>query len=212
MKKLSLFLLVLVFCVGCATMGSVDTREVMKDQFNQGKQAYEDGNYSKAFGLLKPAAEAGNPNAQYFLAIMYDFGRGVKTDHETANAWYLKAAEQGNDDAQYNLAISYKIGEGIEEDQNKAVYWLSKAVANGDEDAMHVLTNDYAKSSQYPEAQYALAQVYRNGVKLHNDEIKYPNEGDNSELAPDMAKYKYWLEKAAGNGHAAAAQELSNLK
>ena len=207
MKKVSLLLLVLLVCAGCATMG--DNRGVMLDSYKMGKEAYENGDYSQAFSLLQPAAQAGNPNAQYYLAIMYDFGRGTDTNHEEANVWYLKAAQQGQDDAQFNLAISYKTGEGIETDDEQAMYWLSKSAANGDEDAMYVLTRSYADN---PQVQYNIAQIYRNGVTLHNDTETYPNEEDNINIAPDMEKYRYWLQQAADNGFPGAAEELAAIK
>ena len=208
MKKLSLLLLTLVLVAGCAT--TMNTREVMQDSYLQGVQAYEDYDYDKAFSLLKSAATAGNPNAQYLLAILYDFGRGTSTNHEEANVWYLKAAEQGQDDAQFNLAISYRRGEGIEQNHDMAVYWLGKAAANGDRDAMRVLVNEY--SDTYPEAQYALAHIYRDGITLHNNLDMYPNEEDNQEIAPDAEEYRYWLKMAAENGHPEAMKELENLK
>lgn len=207
MRKLSLFLFLLMLCAACATMGN--NREAMLDNFLQGKQAYEDNDYAKAFELLKPAAEAGNPNAQYYLAILYDFGRGVPTSHEQANAWYLKAAEQGQDDAQYNLAISYRRGEGIEQDTGKAIYWLGRAAALGDDDAMDVLTSYAEGNDDAGQAQYALAQIYRDGVTLHNNPTLYPSERDNSDIAPDMEAYQYWLKRAADNNYPQAVQELA---
>ena len=159
---------------------------------------------------IRLAAEAGDPNAQYELALMYDFGRGVSVSHEQANAWYLKAARQGHDNAQYNLAISYIQGEGIEQDHNKGVYWLIQSAKNGDPDAFEVLTR-YANNGN-AEAQYALAQIYRNGVSLHNDLEHYPWEEDNSSITPDMGQYKYWLQKAARSGHPRGAEELGNLR
>ncbi len=206
MKKLSLLLLLGLMIVGCATTGA-NNRLVMQDSFMQGKQAYEEHDYAKAFSLLKPAAEAGNPNAQYYLAILYDFGRGTKVNHEEANMWYLKSAQQGNDDAQYNLAISYRRGEGIEQDEHKTVYWLSKSAANGDADAMSVLT-DYAQDAEFSDAQYALACIYRDGVKLTGDLTLNPNERDNQNIAPDAEQYKFWLQKAAESGNPEAIKEL----
>lgn len=211
MKKLSLLFLVLFFAVGCATTSTDGNRSVMLETFQKGMAAYDRGDYSQAFGLMKTAAEAGNPNAQYYLATMYDFGRGTRTDHETANVWYLKAAEQGQDDAQYNLAISYKIGEGIEQDDNKAVYWLSKAAATGDRDAINLLTGDYAENGN-AEAQYALAHIYRDGVTLHEDTSLYISEEDNSNIAPNAEQYMYWLRQAAEGGYEPAVRELQSVK
>jgi TPR repeat protein len=206
MKKLIvLLLLIALAAAGCAGMQT--GREVMQNEYLQGSQAYENDSYREAYVLLKSAAEAGNPNAQYQLATMYDFGRGTRVNHEEANVWYLRAAEQGQDDAQYNLAISYKRGEGIEQDDNKAIYWLARAAGSGDQDALEVL-EDYARDG-YPDAQYALALVFRDGVKLHASSALYPDERDDKNIAPDPDGYNYWLNLAAENGYPEAVKELN---
>jgi TPR repeat protein len=51
-------------------------------------------NYSAAFELLQPLAEAGNPKAQLNLATLYDLGLGVAADGHKAVDLYLKVAEQ----------------------------------------------------------------------------------------------------------------------
>jgi TPR repeat protein len=208
MKKLiALLLLIALAAAGSAAAATDDaSRQIMQDKYRQGMRAHGNNRYSEAYTLLKQAAEAGNPNAQYQLAAMYDFGRGTKVNHEEANVWYLRAAEQGQDDAQYNLAVSYRQGEGIERDDNKAVYWLSRAAARGDQDSLKML-NDYGRRG-YPEAQYALALIFRDGVKLHNSPGLYPDEDDDENIAPDKSKYNYWLNQAAENGHQEAAREL----
>ena len=63
-------------------------------------EAYERGDYDKAFKLSRPLAEQGDAEAQYMLADMYDEGHGVPQDDAEAIKWYLKAAEQGHADAQ----------------------------------------------------------------------------------------------------------------
>jgi TPR repeat protein len=182
----------------------------MQEAQLQGQTAFEKGNYAEALRLLRPAAEAGNPNAQYYIAIMYDFGRGIGVNHEEANIWYLKAAKQEQDDAQFNLAISYQRGEGIEADDKQAVYWLSRAAANGDVDALRELTN-YADEG-YPAAQYALAKIYRDGVTLHNNNTLYPSERDNKTIAPNAKLYQKWLQEAAAYGSPEAIKELGNQR
>jgi TPR repeat protein len=211
MKKLSLFLLLLTLAAGCTALNPEASRQIMQADMLQGEEAYEDGNYNKAFQLLLPAAEAGNPNAQYLIAIMYDFGRGQRTNHEEANVWYLKAAEQEQDDAQFNLAISYREGEGIEANEDRAVYWLSRAAAHGDVDALQTLMGS-ANYDNNPEAQYALAKIYRDGVTLHNDNMLYPSERDNEAIAPNPNLYQSWLQEAAANGSPEAIKELGTQR
>jgi TPR repeat protein len=57
-------------------------------------------------------AEAGNPEAQDRIGLLYTNGEGVTQDQSIAAEWYRKAAEQGNADAQWHLARYYFRGDG----------------------------------------------------------------------------------------------------
>ena len=45
------------------------------------------------------AAEAGDPESQYYVALMYENGYGVEQDMEEAMKWYERSAEQGYEEA-----------------------------------------------------------------------------------------------------------------
>ena len=45
------------------------------------------------------AAEHGFACAQFYLGLMYEYGRGVEQSFEKAREWYEKAAEQEYEDA-----------------------------------------------------------------------------------------------------------------
>jgi len=49
---------------------------------------------------LREAAEHGDAEAQYELAVMCQRGDGVPQNYHKAVRWYAKAAEQGNTQAQ----------------------------------------------------------------------------------------------------------------
>ena len=57
--------------------------------------AFLRGDYAAALPLLEPLAVRGEPQAQYFLALMYDMGQGVPPDPTTALKWYRSAAAAG---------------------------------------------------------------------------------------------------------------------
>ena len=61
-------------------------------------------------GSTSTRANAGDAAAQFNLALMYDFGRGVPQDDVKGAAWYRQAAEQGYAKAQYNLGFMYATG------------------------------------------------------------------------------------------------------
>ena len=97
----------------------------------EGVRAYDRGQFALAAKELQPAAQAGDPEAQFHLGLMHDFGKGVQLDHAKAAALYRKAAEQGHADAQYHLAVSCDDGEGVPQDFKQAVYWYTQAANQG---------------------------------------------------------------------------------
>jgi TPR repeat protein len=97
-------------------------------------------------------ANAGDPEAQFHLATIYDNGKGVEENDKEAVLWYRKAADQGYADAQYNLGSMYLNGEGVSQDDKKAAEWFLKAAA-----LKHTL------------AQYNLGIMCSNGVGVPQD-------------------------------------------
>lgn len=60
-------------------------------------------------------------NAQYNLALMYDYGEGVTEDNAQAAQWYQQAADQNHAIPQFNLALMYDYGEGVVLDDGRAL-------------------------------------------------------------------------------------------
>ncbi|MDO4250275.1 MAG: tetratricopeptide repeat protein [Moraxella sp.] len=88
---------------------------------------------------LTQQAQAGNTQAQFFLAMRLQKGQGVKKNAEQAAYWYTRAAEQGIAPAQLNLGIMYLRGEGVKADMATARSWLEKAAHLGDNRASYAL-------------------------------------------------------------------------
>ena len=89
--------------------------------------------------LLK-AAERGDSEAQFGLALMYAKGQGgASQDYFKAFEWLRKAAEQGHAKAQYAMGNCYDWGYGTTRDYTKAAYWYQKAAEQGDSDAQNAL-------------------------------------------------------------------------
>jgi TPR repeat protein len=93
--------------------------------------AYQRGDNVTAVKLLRPLAEAGNANAQFYLGGMYDYGLGIAQNRAEAVAWYRKAADQGNSQAQVNLGSKYQIGQGVDRDFVEAAKWYRRAADQG---------------------------------------------------------------------------------
>jgi TPR repeat protein len=96
-----------------------------------GIAAFETRQFARAAGLLSPLADAGNPQAQYRIAIMAQNGLGMHENHLLAFRYMKAAAEAGLDIAQHGLGFMYMEGECTEKDPAKAVHWLTKAAEQG---------------------------------------------------------------------------------
>ena len=87
--------------------------------------------YSAAASLLRPLAEDGNAQAQYFLGNLYRAGRGLPKDAEVACEWYEKAAVSGDVRAEHDTGACYVTGLGGRVDPEKGAYWLQMAASHG---------------------------------------------------------------------------------
>jgi uncharacterized protein len=70
----------------------------------EGFEAFDREDYSIAFEILLPLAEAGVLDAQTTIAGMYMVGKGTTADRERAIEWYRIAANKGDMISQNNLA------------------------------------------------------------------------------------------------------------
>lgn len=97
-------------------------------------EEFEKGNYLVAVEQMSLLADEGNPRAQCYLAIAYQFGFGVKVDGKRARQLFLRVAKQNIREghlsaiAYNNLATLYFAGvPGIESDPEKGHMYLKRA-------------------------------------------------------------------------------------
>src|SRR4030095_6192098 len=69
--------------------------------FEEGIQAYKNGDYATAVREWLPLAQQGDARAQFLLGSLYAQGYGVPQDYGAAAQWFRQAAEQGHVGAQY---------------------------------------------------------------------------------------------------------------
>src|SRR3546814_13574662 len=69
--------------------------------------------------------------AQYKLALLYQYGRGVERDLAKAAELYRAAAEQGLAEAQHNLGYLYERGLGVGRNPAEAAVWYRRAAIQG---------------------------------------------------------------------------------
>lgn len=92
------------------------------------------------------AAERGDREAQYQLALCYLNGNGVAQDIQEAVRWLSCAAEQGLAEAQDGLGVRFSVGDGVAQDDGEALKWFRRAAEQG-----------------YAVAQFNLALAYAQG-------------------------------------------------
>ena len=97
------------------------------------------------FDKCRDAAEDGNAEAQYRLALFHAEGKEVSLDWEIAAAWFEKSAAQGYAPAQHALAECYAKGLGVRQSWEEAVSWYEKSAQQGNEASQIELDRCYAE-------------------------------------------------------------------
>jgi localization factor PodJL len=137
---------------------------------------------------LRSAALAGNPAAEFELAIRYAEGRGVPANAEEAVRWFERAANHGVAPAQYRLGSIYEKGQGVKKDLEAARRLYTSAAGKGNGKAMHNLAvlyaeglngdPDYRNASQWfrkaadhgiADSQYNLGILYARGIGVEQN-------------------------------------------
>ena len=113
----------------------------------EGQLAYDSGNYNLAYSSWLPLAHEGNVVAQYNLATLYRFGRGIEPSAITAMEWYQKAAIQGHVLSQVNLGRLYQGGLGLGGNPFKALVWFKLAASQGSPFGEYYLGVQYLQGS-----------------------------------------------------------------
>lgn len=130
------------------------------------------GDHLRAFQILLPLAQGGQPEAQVRLGLIYYHGLGVREDDLEAFGWFGRAAALGHADGQYHLANLYAFGnvppQHAEDGDREAARWYFAAAQQG-----------------HADAQYGLAILFSAGKGVLQD----PGEA------------MKWFRRAAAGGH-----------
>ena len=103
--------------------------------YEDGISAYEKKDYVTALKKFKIGASQGNADAQVYIGLMNDLGRGVTQNYAEAMRWYKLAAAQGDAGAQVYIGLLYRTGRGVGQDYAEAMRWFELAAAQGNTDA-----------------------------------------------------------------------------
>nr|WP_312491260.1 SPOR domain-containing protein [Sphingomonas sp.] len=136
-----------------------------------GVDAWARGDYRTAVEEWRPAAIAGDADAQFNLGQAYKLGRGVPVDPTLAESWFRKAAAQGHLQAADNYGLAmFQSGKRAD-----AVPWLEKSVARGEPRAQLVLGtmlfNGDGVTRDYPRAYALMTLASQNGLKAASETL-----------------------------------------
>jgi TPR repeat protein len=182
-----------------------------------GWQAYLRGDLKAALAEIRPAAEAGDGQAQFYMGSLYDAGAGVPRDQAAAATWYERAAAQGHAGAQFAIGLLYHEGAAdgsVLPDDEKAARWLLAAAEQDNALAQHLIGRMYRQGRGVPRnAQKALdwsLKAARRGVAGGQYEVGFLLA--EKPTTREHLIYAYaWFLLAARQAHPGAAQNLEEL-
>ncbi|MEW5787969.1 MAG: tetratricopeptide repeat protein [Pseudomonadota bacterium] len=99
--------------------------------YDEGIQAYTNGDFEGAAREFKPLAEKGEMESQYMLGLLYEEGQGLPRDDVEASYWYARSAAQGLADAYFALGQLFVHRKGTRLDRMAAHHWFSLAKDHG---------------------------------------------------------------------------------
>lgn len=175
------------------------------DYYPEANLIFEPFKYEEeVFWAHKKQAYLGNVDSQYFVAVKYANGNGVKRNRHLAILWFKKAASVGHVMAHYMLGIYYKEGNEVVQDFELAEKYLR-----------------FAAEKEEPKAQFALGALlhlhmkkveeakewYQRAARQNNLEAQI-NLGVLFEEQGDLFHAQLWIKNAAQAGQVAAQYNL----
>src|SRR5215813_1409778 len=141
--------------------------------FEEGLQAYKNGDYATAVREWLPLAQQGEAHAQFLLGALYAQGHGVPQDYGAAAQWFRQAAEQGHAAAQFNLGVWYHEGRGVPHDSGQAAMWFRQAAQQGFARAQYNLGVLYVQGDGVPRDARQAAQWFRRAADQEDPIAQY---------------------------------------
>ena len=136
--------------IACAAPVAAQVKNSAAD-VKAGVDAWERADYAAAVKKWRPAATAGDADAQFNLGQAYKLGWGVPMDLPVATEWFRKAAAQGHIRAEDNYGLLlFRAGK-----QALAMPYIQKSAIRGE-----------------PRAQYILSTALFNGENVEKDWVR----------------------------------------
>jgi len=178
----------------------------------QGIYHYRVGNFVQALDILRPMAEKGNTEAQYYLGEMYVSSSVLPRDYNEAEIWWRKAATAGHNLAKTKMGLIRTMGYGIRKDLNSAETWFLGAARSGEPSAQYNLALLYEKSTPTPQWEKSLPW-YEAAAKqnLRIAQIRLTQIYDRIDDVKNPEKAIHWLKEVTKKGAANETISFSSL-
>ena len=185
---------------------------VLSASLQQGKIAYDNGDYKTAYKEWLPFANKGHDLAAFSVGDLYQRGLGVEKNIKEAVRWYTVAAKQGRiPAAAYRLGLLFMRGEGVLQDHQVAARWYLQAAELGFPPAQSKIATMYyhgkGLQKNQKEAMKWLALAAEQGEPYSQHLLGYSfflGEG----VEKDYVQAHKWLNLAVYNGFKGEASEL----
>ncbi len=195
----------------------IDHEKKFAADYRRARMAFLFGEYELAYKIWHPQAEDGYDKAQATIGWMYQTGKGVKKNVNTAFDWYSKAARQNHVVAENNLGVFYEQGLGnVQKNMKKAADWYRESAELGYPYAQYNLGILYMKgagvSKNINEAIYWLQIASLQGVKQAQEELnKISHVVDKNSDANGPSHKPSWVRHTQDGQHS-ATNPNSDLK
>ncbi len=185
--------------------------------FEEGRQAYNKGDYVIAAEEFRDLADPGNggepDESKSFIGETWDDFTGF-----FSQAWNgirgNSKAKKGYAPAQLYLGMMYALGRGVPQDYSEALKWFSRAAEQGNPPAQYALGSMYYEGRGVP-------QDYSKALKWFSLAAEQENPAAQNGLASmyidgkgvpkDYAKALKWVRIAAKQGDADAQNNLAQM-
>lgn len=105
----------------------------------EGAISFYHENYLEAQKYLSKASQAGDPNAHYYLGIMYLNGQGVPVNYQEAARLFALGAQKNHAGAQIALGVLLIEGVGVPQNFKRAAALLTLSAKQNNQDAQAIL-------------------------------------------------------------------------
>lgn len=140
---------------------------VLASSLEEGKTAFDAGEYDVALGAFAQGYQAGDAASGYYMARMLELGLGVQVDRAAAVQLYRKTAADGYVASLNRVALMHYVGEeGLAQDYRQAAEYFEAAAQQGDANALYNLGKLYFRGQGVGADPVQALDYYRKAAAL----------------------------------------------